>query len=291
MDDFTPLQGVYVPLVTPFAQDGNVAVDALERLAHSVLDDGVAGIVALGTTAEASALDDDERHAVLETCARVCSERNAALIVGAGSNNTRRSVAELAALGAWPATAALVTVPSFVRPSEEGVIAHFTRLAEETPVPLIIYNVPYRTGQTVGSETLRHLARLPQIAGVKHSVGGIDQDTVDLFPIQDFAVLVGDDAYYSPMLALGAQGGILATAQLCASKFVELTQAWQSADLSRARRLGQELAALAKAAFAEPNPTVIKGVLHAQGHIPTPDVRLPLLPASQQSVATTLKLL
>ncbi|MDP9841682.1 4-hydroxy-tetrahydrodipicolinate synthase [Streptosporangium lutulentum] len=286
--------GVHIPLITPFAEDGEVAVEALEGLAHAVLDEGAAGLVALGTTAEVATLTGEERRTVLETCARVCGERRAPLIVGAGSADTRSTAEALDALKAWPeVTAALVTVPSFVRPSEAGVLAHFGALAERTPVPLVIYNIPYRTGQSVGVDTLRRLGELPMVAGVKHAVGGVDLDTVMLLadPPGDFAVLAGDDPFFSALLALGAPGGILASAHLRTALFAELAETWRSGDTARARALGHRLSALSASVFAEPNPTVLKGVLHAQGRIPTASVRLPLVPAGRASIEAVLRLM
>ncbi|MFD7263801.1 dihydrodipicolinate synthase family protein [Streptomyces sp. NPDC059874] len=286
------LHGIHVPLVTPFDRAGEVAAEALEGLAHEVLDAGSTGLVALGTTAESAALDEAERDLVTDVCARVCRERGATLTVGAGASGTRAAEASLARLARWPqARAALVTVPSFVRPSAAGVLAHFARLAEVSPVPLIVYHIPYRTGQPLDAAALRALGALPGVAGVKYAAGGIGEDTVALLgDLPDgFEVLAGDDAYVSPLLALGATGGILASAHLATARFVELAGAWRAGDVARARTLGHALARLSAAAFAEPNPTVVKGVLHAQGRIPTPDVRLPLLPAPEAAVTATLE--
>lgn len=287
------LDGIHVPLVTPFAADGSLARGALESLAHQVLDDGAAALVALGTTAEAATLDEDEQRAVTDVVARVCRERSAPLIIGVGSNDTRATAAALRGLKAWPeAVAALVPVPYFTRPSEAGVIAHFAALAEESPLPLLVYNIPYRTGRTIGVDALRQLAAVPGVAGVKQAVGAVDADTVALLadPPDGFAILCGEDAFASATLALGAAGGILAAAHIATGRWVELAQAWRTGDTRRARRLGGSLTALAQALFAEPNPAVIKGVLHAAGRIPTPSVRLPLLPASHASVDAALEL-
>jgi 4-hydroxy-tetrahydrodipicolinate synthase len=281
MDDLPG--GLYVPLITPLRPGGDLAADALEALAHSVIDAGAAGLVALGTTAEPATLNAAERSAVLDICARVGRERSVPLIAGAGSNDTHASAAALRDLKAWPeVSAALTVVPYFTRPSEEGVVAHFTELAAQSPVPLIIYNVPYRTGQAVGWRTLLRLAGLPGIAGMKQAVGGIDEDTVRLMADRPdrFAVLAGDDLFASPLLALGAAGAILASAHLCTGHFAELVRSWRAGEPERARALGHRLAGLSAALFAEPNPAVIKAVLHAQGRIPSPAVRLPLLPAS-----------
>jgi 4-hydroxy-tetrahydrodipicolinate synthase len=286
-----PLAGLYVPLVTPFTADGALAADALEGLAHAVLDDGAAGLVALGTTGEPATLTAVERRRVLDIIAGVGKERNGTVIAGAGSNDTQASAQALRELTAWPeVSAALVVVPYYTRPSEAGVVAHFTQLAAASPVPLIIYNIPYRTGQTVGWQALRRLAELPGIAGVKHAVGGIDEDTVRLLAdLPDgFAVLGGDDAFASPLLALGAAGAILASANVCTGSFAAMVRAWQDGECARARALGHRLAGLSAALFAEPNPVVIKAVLHAQGRIPSPSVRLPLLPASPDAAPAAL---
>ncbi|MDI2126474.1 dihydrodipicolinate synthase family protein [Yinghuangia seranimata] len=289
-----PLRGIFVPLVTPFTEDGShIEAAALEQLAHQVLRDGAAGLVALGTTAEAAALSPDERREVVAVCARVCREHGARLIVGAGTNDTAGTAAALSALGGGPGPlpdAALVAVPPFVRPSEDGVVAHFAHAAEHSPVPLVVYHVPYRTGRALSVETLRRLAEIPGVVGIKHAVGAVDADTVDLLgePPEGFAVLAGDDVFAGALFALGAAGGILASAHVATSSFVDLHAAWGAGDVARARGLGADLARLSAALFAEPNPTVVKGVLHALGHIPSPAVRLPLLRAGARSVEVAL---
>jgi 4-hydroxy-tetrahydrodipicolinate synthase len=285
------LGGIFVPLITPFDADGRVATGPLEALAHEVLDAGAAGIVALGTTAESATLDRDEKHTVLDVCAAVCGARGAALIAGAGSSDTAASATVLAALAHWPQiTGALVPVPSYTRPGEAGVLAHFTYLAGRSPVPLVIYHIPYRTAQPLGAAVLREIGALPNVAGVKLAVGAVDAVAVDLLgdPPPGFAIMAGDDVFLSPLLALGAAGGILASAHLATGQFAALAAAWRGGDLSAARRLGPALARLSAAAFAEPNPSVIKAALHAQGRIPTPGVRLPLLPAAPASAEALL---
>jgi 4-hydroxy-tetrahydrodipicolinate synthase len=285
------LEGVYVPLITPFGPDGSVDPDALERLGREALDQGAAGLVALGTTAEAATLAEGERTAVIEVCARVCRRRAAPLVVGAGGNDTARVAATLAELRRWPeVVAALSVVPYYTRPSEEGVVRHFQALAGQSPVPLLVYNIPYRTGRSLSSAALRRLAATPNIAGTKHAVGGIDQDTVELMSDlpAGFTVLGGDDLFAFPLLCLGASGGILAAAHLATGLFVALVQHALGGDLHKARDLAARLQPLVTAVFAEPNPAVLKGVLHALGRIPTPDLRLPMTAASHAAVERAL---
>jgi 4-hydroxy-tetrahydrodipicolinate synthase len=193
------LTGLFVPLVTPFTAADELASEALEALAHAVLDGGAAGIVALGTTAEPATLTSAERRRVVDICAGVCVERGAPLIVGTGSNSTAGSVDLLADLDPR-ATAALTVVPYYSRPSEEGVVEHFRRLADASPVPLLVYNVPHRTGRSLGAGTLTRLAEIPNVVGFKHAVGCIDDTTVAFMSSlpADLAVLGGDDLYTGP---------------------------------------------------------------------------------------------
>jgi 4-hydroxy-tetrahydrodipicolinate synthase len=264
-------------------------------LAAAVLRNAyLTNLVALGTTGEHAALTPAERNAVVGTCARICREHGAALIVGAGLNDTAGTARALQELAAWPeVSAALTVVPYYTRPSEEGVLAHFTRLAADSPVPLVVYNVPYRTGRVLSGQTLLRLAGVPRIIGIKHAVGAIDGDTITLLAGRpgDFAVLGGDDLFISPLLALGADGGILASAHVCAGEFARLIAAWRTGHAEQARALGHRLAPLSAALFAEPNPAVIKGVLHARGKITSPAVRLPLLPARQDAIRAATALL
>jgi 4-hydroxy-tetrahydrodipicolinate synthase len=238
-------------------------------------------------------LTERERSAVLAICSRVCRERSALLVAGAGTNDTARSAAELAELAGYPEVrAALVVVPYYVRPGEAGVLEHFRALATGSPVPLIIYNIPYRTGQALSWRSMAQLAGLPGIAGVKHAVGSVDQETIAMMAARpaSFSVLGGDDPYISPLLALGADGGILASAHVRTSDFARLVSLWRDGNAGAARQLGHQLAPLSQALFTEPNPVVIKSVLHRLGQIPSPAVRLPLLPASPVSADAALRL-
>ncbi|MFR9752879.1 4-hydroxy-tetrahydrodipicolinate synthase [Nocardia sp. 004] len=275
--------GIFVPLVTPFADNGDLAATDLERLAHTVLEEGAAGIVALGTTAESAALSRRERREVLRICSTVCREHGAPLLVGAGTNDTASTVRAVEELGEQAGVAGvLVVVPYYIRPSEAGVVAHFEYIAARSPLPLVLYNVPYRTGQQMGWESIARLAEHPRIVGIKQAVGAVDTDTARLLAesVDSFSVLAGEDTLVSPLLAMGAAGAILATANIYTREFAELFQLWHSGKAVQARTLGHRLVEPAGALMSEPNPTVIKAVLHAQGRISTANVRLPLLPAA-----------
>lgn len=279
------ITGLYVPLITPFDESGRVALDSLTALAQSVLDGGATGLVALGTTAEPSALTATERRAVLDVVAGVCAQRQAPLIVGANS------AAELAQLEGVDAVAALTLVPPFLRPGEDGVLAYVEALAVASPVPVLVYHVPYRTGQDLAPAALRRLAAIPGVAGMKFAPGALTAEAVTFLadPPPGFAVLCGDDVLLSPMLALGAHGAVAASAHIATSTYGDLISTWPAGDLAAARDLGHQLASLSATLFAEPNPTVIKAVLCERGLIPTPSVRLPLVPARPATVDAAVR--
>jgi 4-hydroxy-tetrahydrodipicolinate synthase len=275
--------GLLAPVVTPFAPDGSVDLDALERLGGELLDAGATGLIALSTTGEPSALDASERDAVVAAAARVCADGGADLIVGAGTNDTRETIRRHEALADVPGvSASLAVVPYYVRPSEAGIVAHFAAVAERSPVPLITYNVPYRTGRGLGAAALLEVAAIDNVAGVKQAVGALDADSLAVLAgkPEGFAVLGGDDAYLFPTMLMGGEGAIAAAAHLCTERFVAMLAAGAGGDVAAGRPHAEALLPLVGALFAEPNPAVIKALLHDEGRIPTPDVRLPLVNAS-----------
>jgi 4-hydroxy-tetrahydrodipicolinate synthase len=287
------LRGVYIPIVTPFAEDGSVAIDALERLCHEYLDGGAAGIVALGTTGESTALDAGEKRAVIDACSKVCAERSSQLIVGAGTNNTRATRQAVKELAGTPALiAALIVVPYYVRPSEAGVLAHFRDVADVSPVPIVIYNIAIRTGRHLSAAGVAQLANGPNFAGIKQAATGLDLDTLELLRatnhVDGFSVLGGEDPFLFPLVLMGGTGTICASAHVCTPRFVEMIECGLAGKVDEGRAHAEALLPVTQALFAEPNPAVFKGVLHAQNRIPTADVRLPLLNASSDAIQRAL---
>jgi 4-hydroxy-tetrahydrodipicolinate synthase len=283
--------GVLVPLVTPFDEDDRVDLRSLEALAREVLSEGAAGLVALATTGEATSLDAGERDEVVQVCARACEESDAALVVGAGTNYTRTTIERHEALAGVPGVrASLAVVPYYVRPSEAAILRHYEVVAERSPVPLIAYNIPYRTGRGLGADALVELAAIDNVAGVKQAVGGIDADTLVVLArvADDFAVLGGDDPFLFPMTLMGASGAIAASSHLCTRQFVEMIDCGVRGDVAGGRSLAEKLLAVSRALFAEPSPAVIKAALHAQGKIPTPHVRMPMADASADATERAL---
>jgi 4-hydroxy-tetrahydrodipicolinate synthase len=291
--DFRP-DGLLVPLVTPFDARGAIDLGALERLAVEVLDEGAAGIVALATTGEPTALDAAERDATVAVCAEVCRARDAVLLVGAGTNDTRTTVERHEALADVPGVhASLAVVPYYVRPSEAGIVRHFQHVAERSPVPIVIYNIPYRTGRGLGAAGLLELAATAGVVGVKQAVGGIDADTLALLAgaPESFAVLGGDDPFILPLVLMGGAGAIAASSHLCTARFAAMIAAGRAGRVDEARPHAEGLLPLVQALFAEPSPAVIKAALHAEGRIPTPHVRMPLADASEAAARLAVEAL
>lgn len=178
----------------------------------------------------------------------------------------------------------------YLRPSQDGIIAHFKAVAAASPVPIVLYNIPYRTGVLLDPDSLLELADTSNLVGVKHAVGAIDAGTLRVLAEAppDFAVLGGDDMYLFPMAVLGASGAIAASAHVCTARFVEMIECGVVGKVDEGRRHHEELLSVVTACFAEPSPAVFKAVLHAHGLIPTPIVRPPLTNASANALRLAL---
>ena len=280
-----------VPVITPFDDAGRVDEGTLERHADELLAAGAVGLVAVATTGEATALEADERNRVITICSRACAAHEAVLIVGAGTYNTNETIARHEALAEVPAVrASLAVVPYYVRPSEAAIVAHFQAVAARSPVPVILYNIPYRTGRGLGSAALLELASTDNIVGVKQAVGGIDADTLQLLADrpESFSVVGGDDAFLFPLTLMGGAGAIAASANVATERFAAMVDCGLAGQVREGRALAEALLPLTLALFAEPSPAVIKAVLHGQGKIATPNVRMPLADASPAALEQAL---
>ena len=289
------LGGLWVPIVTPF--DDRDAVDhrSLRRLADRLLVDGAAGLVALGTTGEPSALTIEERLRVAETCAIACREAGRPLLVGAGTNTTSGTIEEVGRLadrvaGHVATVAALVVVPYYTRPSEQAIVEHFGLVADESPIPIVMYNIPYRTGRNVGSAALLDAGRHRSIIGLKQSVGSLDQSTLEILASSPgrLQVLAGDDAFITPTILMGGAGAISAAAHLCTPSFTAMVTAASSGDARRASELAASLLPVITAGFAEPNPAAWKAALAEGRELSTAAVRRPMTVASAAATSRLL---
>jgi 4-hydroxy-tetrahydrodipicolinate synthase len=261
--------------VTPF-KDGAVDFSSYERLIDHYLACGVDGLFPLGTTGEQPALDDDEIDELVErTVAQVAGR--VPVFVGVGGNATHKVEKALGRLERFAFEGIVSVCPYYNRPSQDGLIAHFRRIAAATDRDVLIYNIPYRTAVNLLNDSLLELAQVPNIVGVKDSSGSIAQSLELLArkPV-DFSVLTGEDALYFTMMANGADGGILAASHLWTEGFVEVGRRFAANDLAGARAAWAPLASFVPLLFAEANPMPIKYLLWRQGLIASPECRLPL---------------
>lgn len=276
----TRFSGVWLPVITPFV-DGEIDYAGYERLVDHYVRAGVAGIIPLGTTGESPTIDEGESDALVERTVAVVGGR-VPILVGTGGNDTRKAVKAVKRLERHAVQGILSVCPYYSRPSQDGLREHFTRIASATDRPILIYNIPYRTGVNLANETLLALAELPNIAGVKDSSGNIGQSLELLRERPEgFAVLTGEDAYFYTMLAHGGDGGILASAHLETARFLEVHERMAANDHRAARAAWSHLEPLVPMLFQEPNPMPIKHCLWRQGLIRSAECRLPLTRVSE----------
>lgn len=273
------ISGVWVPLVTPF-KNGKIDVVSLHRLIDHYIEKGVDGLFPLGTTGEAPTLDDDEFDAVVVETVAAVRER-ASILVGVGGNATHKVVKSLERLKAHAFDGIVSVCPYYNRPSQDGLKQHFTAIANATDRPIVIYNIPYRTGVNMTNDTLLELADVPNIVGVKDSSGSIAQ-SLDLLARrpEKFSVLTGEDQLFFAMLSNGAEGGILASSHIATDLFVDIARLVRANDYRTARAHWQRLQRIVPMLFEEANPMPIKHCLWRQGLIDSPECRLPLTSVS-----------
>lgn len=270
------LNGVWLPLITPFA-DGAVDVVSLTCLAGHFAAEAVDGFILAATTGEGLVLDDTETERVVRVAVAAIDGRKPVLLGLCGSD-TRRLARRIAATRDWPVQGYLITCPYYVRPSQDGLLQHFSMLAEATERPVLVYNIPYRTGVNLGNDTLlRLIAKNPNVVGIKDCCADAAQ-TGDLLHRRPagFAVLTGEDALFLEALTAGADGGILATAHADVSAFAAVRDAMAAGRQQDAQYQWERLVPLVRLLFAEPNPAPIKHLLWRRGLIASPELRLPM---------------
>jgi 4-hydroxy-tetrahydrodipicolinate synthase len=274
------LKGTGVALVTPFTHDGQVDVPALGRVVEYCINGGVDYLVALGTTAESVTLTKAEKMIVMDTISHVNADR-LPLVIGVGGNNTLGVVQELQGLDLSRFTAILSVSPYYNRPTQEGIYQHFKAIAQVAPLPIILYNVPSRTGSNMLPETVIRLARdFSNIVAVKEACGQIAQvmQLIAQRP-QGFLVLSGDDLTAVPAILAGAEGVISVLGQGYPKEFSEMVQYARKGNTLMAYRLHYALQEAMELIFEEGNPAGIKAVFELLG-LSSAAVRLPLVEAS-----------
>lgn len=268
--------GIWVPLVTPFTPSGEVDHATLRQLVADLRDAGIAGLVVFGTTGEPATLSESEKQGVLKC---VLDEREGMpIVVGASGITVDEVCAQLASFEDLPIAGSLITPPYYVRPSQQAIVEFYQEIAAATKTPLILYDVPYRTGVQMELETLRRLADIPAVCAIK-DCGGDARKTQALIADRRLSVLSGEDHLIFSTIAQGGAGAIASSAHLHPGLFVEMYRALNAGEIERARAIHHSLASMIEALFAESNPVPLKSVLEllGRGH---GGVRKPLLAAS-----------
>ncbi|WP_407849647.1 4-hydroxy-tetrahydrodipicolinate synthase [Bordetella petrii] len=275
-------QGVWIPLVTPFTAHG-VDGGALRRLVRHYAAAGVDGLVVCGSTGEAAALDDAEQLAVLD--AVLAEAGRLPVVMGLAGNHQGHVLQRLAAFGTRPLAGVLAPAPYYVRPGQQGALAYFQALADASRVPLVLYDIPYRTGAVLDTDTLLALAGHANIVAVKDCGGSLDK-TVALIAHGGLRVMAGEDLHTLSTLCLGGSGMIAAAAHIRPDLFVALDRAARAQQLEPARRLFHALAPVIRLVFAEPNPGPLKAWLAQQGLLS--DVLRAPMPRASEALAGQL---
>ncbi len=272
------LSGTYTALVTPFRSDGSLDLDSLAGLVEWQIEQGIDGLVPCGSTGESATLTPAEHVEVIRHVVDVCAER-VPILAGTGSNNTREAIELTREARAAGADGALLISPYYNKPTQDGIFHHYRTIAEETGLPLVIYNVPSRTASRIEPDTTARLSRVDGIAGMKEAGGDLAKAAEAIARSEpDFDVVSGDDALTLPLLAIGARGVISTAANVAPRQIAEITRAFQARETERARALHYELLTLMQTLFVETNPIPVKTAVHMIGRIPDPALRLPLTP-------------
>jgi len=271
--------GSMVALVTPF-KDGGVDWQSLEGLVDFHIKNGTNGIVPCGTTGESATLDHVEHHDVIKAVVKAVKKR-VPVIAGTGSNSTQEAIDLTIGAERAGADGALLISPYYNRPMQEGIYQHYKKVASSVGIPLIIYNIPARTGSKIEPETLARLAEIKNIAGVKEATGSVDQ-AIDVLRLcgDRLAVYSGEDSLTYSLMALGGKGVISTVANIAPKDMSDLTQACLKGDWETGRKLQFKLVPLIRAVFLETNPIPIKSALSLMGKC-RGDLRLPLTPMSE----------
>lgn len=281
--------GALVAIVTPF-RNGKVDEQALRKLIEEQIAAGTDGIVPCGTTGESTTLSHEEHDRVIEITIDAVRKR-VPVIAGTGSNSTAEALR--LTRHAWEAGAdgALLVCPYYNRPTQEGLYQHYRTIAEEVPIPIIIYNIPGRTGTNLLPETLVRLAEIKNIVGVKEASGSLKQmsDVIHLCG-SDFDVLSGDDIFTLPLLAIGGKGVISVISNVVPADMAEMVDVFATGDLEQARALHYRMAPLIDVLFIETNPIPVKAALAMMGKIEY-ELRLPLCRMSEKNKGTLKKVM
>ena len=278
------IHGAYTAMITPMLSNGDVDYEGFRKNVIFQLEQGIDGLLPLGTSGETPTLDEDEEEKLLEIIFPVVKEYNAKnnrdvkIMVGAGSNNTRDAVRYCERAKKFGADFALVVTPYYNKPSDDGIFRHFEAVSK-VGIPIVVYNIQGRTGKNISTALLQRIVELPNIAGVKEASGNISQmmEVIEKIKLSkpDFAVMSGDDGLTLPLMAAGGDGVISVVTNMIPGLMGQLVHDCENGKFAEARELHYRLQPFFRAAFVDGNPTCIKYAMNVKG-LPAGSVRLPL---------------
>ena len=282
-------EGIYVAIPTPF-KNGKVDTEALKNHIEFLIENGVDGIVPCGTTGESATLSYEEHEEVIALTIEQAKGR-VKVIAGTGSNSTAEAIRLTKFAEEVKADGALLITPYYNKPNQEGLYRHFKAVAEAVSIPIVLYNVPGRTGVNMLPETVARLSEIDNIVAIKEATGSTNVATEIINLCGDkMEVLSGDDLTFFPLLSVGAKGVISVTANVVPDKMAEMYRAFTSGDFQRAAEIHRELHPLSKVLFIDTNPIPVKTALSMMGRMEK-EFRLPLCPTTPEKEAVIEKTL
>lgn len=276
--------GAFTALVTPF-RNGEVDVEALEGIVEFQIEQGIHGLVPCGTTGETPSMSEAEDRLVIETTVRIANGR-VPVIAGTGSNSTDTAIKYTKMAEDVGADGSLQVAPYYTKPTQEGLYRHFTAIAENTDLPIVLYNIPGRTSVTISAETTARLSEIPNIVGTKEATHSMDMAS-DIRRLcgEEFDILSGDDSLTLPLMSLGGQGVISVSSNVAPAAVSDLVNALLNDDWDRGRELHYDLLPLFRALFVETNPIPVKTAASILG-LCSDEMRLPMIPLSGDNLDT-----
>lgn len=274
------LKGVFTAIVTPFS-NGKVDLKKLADLVEFQIEAGVDGIVPAGTTGESPTLTIDEHAQVIETVISVAKSR-CLIIAGTGANSTAEAIHLTQRAKKAGADASLQVTPYYNKPTQEGLYMHFSSIADETEIPIVLYNIPGRTGTSIAVETISRLSKNTNIIAVKEAGGSVERVS-SILDACDITVLCGDDSLTIPMMSVGAKGVISVASNIIPREVKEMVDAFAEGNAEKAKMLHQKFYSLFRDLFLETNPIPIKAAMSMNGLLDKEEYRLPLCPISNKN--------
>lgn len=282
-------KGSMIPIVTPL-KEGKIDEEGFQNLIEFHIKSGTDAIIPCGTTGESATLTHKEHEQLVEICIKTVNHR-VPVIAGTGSNSTDEAIKLTTYAQKAGADGALLITPYYNKPTQEGLYQHYKNIAAKTDIPLILYNVPSRTGVNMLPETVAKLSEIPTIVGIKEASGSLPQICEIIYLCgEKCSVFSGDDFVNYPILAMGGRGIISVTANIVPDKIAAMWDAFESGDQTKARDIHYQLLSLNNAMFLETNPIPVKTALGLMGKI-SPEMRLPLSPMSQNNLEKLKKVM